>query len=849
MAAQKIYLQVDYQTTDAQKQIDDLNKKITQIGTTTTKASNEASTGVKKITLSFESAADAAKDFQQALVALGVVRAFEKLIHDGEEFARIMRQIQTTTPGVDALSGKLEKLAERLGLSKIAVADYERSLLNAGMAAATIPKFIERVADITTATAKGGIADMEAVMAASLRNMDTISLSGKKVETIFKQLGLNVKKEIADAFEVSSGKELKEMLSHAENAEKVIEFIFARLSQISGVAGASSREARLSLAGHINDLKNATIDLGRTLDQTFGPQLMKIIDFLTIIVKLLDHIVGLFKDLPEPAKDLLAIGAGLLSIAKIGSMLGLGKVIEFLAAWRAARLVGGVLELGLKGAAAEATEAVAARIAARAAVASIMTGAATSAAAAGGAAATGAAAVGAAEGAAVAGGAAAGGGILAALAGLGPAGWAVIVGIVMTAIIAWFVSRGKAEAKDVAAAKAGGDTTADQAELDRLKREAQIHDAEKAAEQKKAMDEAMAEARMRLARSEDDTIGALIDKYSHLEEKLKGNAQQLGRLPQLYAIAAEAEIEKMGKQVRDESRKNQEEIERLRRQTTIIQAETPITDTFAQQRTEAAKALSAWKDDYIGVANLEIEKNDEIQNKRIAGVEELVAKHKMLATDAAVAIAEIQEQQAQFTADKIDKLNAEVQRRDAEYIKQKHKIDYEEWKHLQEEKLAFNQTVIQSHADLERARLEAVPAQTEQQRIEQTQRAFEIQKKLLEDLRDAQLEDARETRRKHLEDAVEGSKEALEIERIYTEKKKMLNLTTDAQIEQARTESWRETNAIIIEEQKEVFSTLQGFLGQIFDDITQGTKSVWEAIGNTIKQTLLGVIKAIVTSA
>ena len=63
-----------------------------------------------------------------------------------------------------------------------------------------------------------------------------------------------------------------------------------------------------------------------------------------------------------------------------------------------------------------------------------------------------------------------------------------------------------------------------------------------------------------------------------------------------------------------------------------------------------------------------------------------------------------------------------------------------------------------------------------------------------------------------------------------------------------RIKAWQEGNDAIIAQQKEVYDQIQGLVGELFDAITGKHKSMWAAIGDTIKKELLGAFKTVLTS-
>jgi hypothetical protein len=153
------------------------------------------------------------------------------------------------------------------------------------------------------------------------------------------------------------------------------------------------------------------------------------------------------------------------------------------------------------------------------------------------------------------------------------------------------------------------------------------------------------------------------------------------------------------------------------------------------------------------------------------------------------------------------------------------------------------------------ATVTAVEAQTKEQRMAQIAEVRDANIAAINQVKAAQLgalRDAREQFNRYLEASTltpEQRQARLdEFDAKQTQQIKALGLQTEREIQMQRVEAWRAGNQIILDEQRSVYQSIAGVMGELFDALLDKNKSVWSAIGDVIKRSILNAIKSIITS-
>src|SRR5215831_10606136 len=157
MAANRIYIQVDFQSRTATENIKALNQNISGIGQASNQATQQAATGMNKMSVSVEQTAGSVTKLAQALIGLGALRVASEMVKASDA-------INKTQIAFEGMLGSAVKAQEMmLNLREVAkdspfafedVAEGAQQLKAFGFEAAKIPGIIGTIT--STAAALGG---------------------------------------------------------------------------------------------------------------------------------------------------------------------------------------------------------------------------------------------------------------------------------------------------------------------------------------------------------------------------------------------------------------------------------------------------------------------------------------------------------------------------------------------------------------------------------------------------------------------------------------------------------------------------------------------------------------------
>jgi hypothetical protein len=374
-AANRIYLHVQFDSADAEKNIDTLNKNIDKIGTTSEKATKQAVKGIKSVNVTVEQASDEMARLGRAVAALGIWKTTKEMVAMGEEVNRAKRQLAEI--GLSDYAKKFSELAARTGSTGGEVRKMAMELRAAGVPAEELTKEVERILDMATAFSEEGVKGAKA-MADVLRNIGTMfAPSAKGIQGLAAASNIAFPAKVAEAFN-------KQLISMKSEIKQLDPQQFMRLAIAVGVAGhegAAAREALHTVSAAQNRLGSASKKLAGQIEDDLGPAFIHSIDMMTQMLKLATELVKVLGMLPGPIKD-VAVAVGVFAgtammLGQVFNVLGLGfKGFGAAVTWLKGSQLGGVAGkliagagvqgLGLAGAAAGA-QAIATEAASKAA--------------------------------------------------------------------------------------------------------------------------------------------------------------------------------------------------------------------------------------------------------------------------------------------------------------------------------------------------------------------------------------------------------------------------------------------------------------------------------------------------
>jgi hypothetical protein len=132
MAANRIFIQVDFQSQNAETQINALNQNIMGIGKASEQATNQASAGVKGFSVSIDQAKNAIDSLAQSITGLGIAQMVREILALGDAMLRTRIAFGHFAEGTDMMR-ELKTVADETGASLTDLEHNANQLKNAGV--------------------------------------------------------------------------------------------------------------------------------------------------------------------------------------------------------------------------------------------------------------------------------------------------------------------------------------------------------------------------------------------------------------------------------------------------------------------------------------------------------------------------------------------------------------------------------------------------------------------------------------------------------------------------------------------------------------------------------------------
>ena len=882
MAANRIYIQVDFQSDNANAAINELNKNIGSIGPATESATKVASAGVSSLSVSIAQASQEFLNFGNIIAGLAVVKL-------AAGFATVADELNRIEIGLTALNRSAETTAH---------------LMNSA-------RQIAKTSPFTVAELAGAMQQMEAFkfkaaeIPATLKNisnaMAALNKDAGTMETLIRVLGTGMGRDKIPALSlyrqvaslgVDVNAALKKMLKeqgYGVFTDQDIATLLKGNHEIGLLSGRAMVKGILESLKEIPDVseqmgklvtvnwKNVVDDFNRLVQKIEG-------DFapaLESILKTSEKILDVFMGLPDWVTKTIEV-VGTLALA-------LGGILTTVTAIREYSLISGGLK-ALGGAAATGAAEGVAGAGASAAIRGITTG-----------------------GGLIAGGSAVGegGGLGAAAGTLGTvaayAALATIVTMVVQAVWklitvkdvmqavdeTWFAQladkvfgeSASSQARRLARTQAAPLTpaeiaTAGNALHDQLVAERKAEPKDPAIEANEAKLRAMVEAAEKdLASAREKEVGFVAGieiKYAKIFEDNAKSAKAI-------ALFRQAEALRISKAVEDYQEKTAEE--HIKNERARLDALASYADKIARRRSEieaaqstatleqAAKvtaAVTAIEDaGAMARAKYEIQLANEVFQQAFAKRQKDLAAAGDNADAISAVVAGIREDEAKRRAARDaanEKAEEEVARRQADLFKTTARETTEYEKSLKDESRQEEISAITRNAELAKGAIKTGEDQNAAMRVATIEKVAAI------DLAAQQALAAKKAQ--FIEEDLEMQKRADAIrlaslaqypeiyallrERLSQDElaaaadvaKKKEIIAADSAAAQAKIieDANRQANEKIIEEQKQVYDKLKSAVGTVFDALFQKGKSVWQELADAAKKALMGMLKEIVTS-
>ena len=326
MAANNIYIQVDFNSQQAQQNVNALNQAIGQTGPTAAKSSQQATTALGSVQVSVQQTTRAFGELTMALAGLGIGRVVSNMVQVGSELGRAQTMMQAFTGSAAEAAKVFEQIRSIAAQSPFRFKDLEetaRALLGFGAAAKDVPATIKIVTDQVAAMG-GSIENVNSIIRIFGRVMDKDFVGAMDLMRLLPQQGVKVMDALREAVGRSMGigiatvQEVQKAMKEGvlEPAETMRVILRAMQQETGGAAAKITDFAKFlkTLADAFDDAKKEL--MGPT---GFGPALANLAEeiksFLTPFAALIDWLVKLPPHTKEVIVNLAAITAGVVAFS------------------------------------------------------------------------------------------------------------------------------------------------------------------------------------------------------------------------------------------------------------------------------------------------------------------------------------------------------------------------------------------------------------------------------------------------------------------------------------------------------------------------------------------------------
>ena len=840
MAANRIYIQVDFQAQEAGAAINSLNQSIADIGTKSDEATKKASAGVKGFSVTVDQARSAIDSLAQSITGLGIAQMAREILALGDSLLRVTLSFQRFGDGASVLRS-VQALAEDTGLSFQGLLESANSLKNAGVPILEIAHILKVFAD-QAAYAGVNQEKMNVAVETFAKLSAKQFVTGKEL-TVFKEVGLDVLPILAE----KSGQSIQKLRSemHQFSASAVQDLLLVT-AQAQSMGAAAAQAAQLPSA-HFQKLKNDIALLAEEMLKGLAPALIAVTEGLRSVTEDARAVAQEFNSWPSWLKTLIELLLALAVAAKAAAIaFSLWSALPAAFAWLP-KLTGILTAMG--GAMMEI--------------------------------------------------AAAGGTVMEILVPMGLGFEALLAAVtplapvILAAAAAWEIYEYMAfrantsqettdamkaafkqrdqlvqeaqklhdslpKAQQAEADKARGDHSYQSRTIDQLQEQIAmmkkmhgelIEADEKAIEAaNKRAAELVEEAMKRSLMIGKESIAALTEAYKkHFRDVQVEHADNTARMAQVqkaYTIDVATEVAKMGEALQKENEKAAQESAATVRKIAIARAQLIPDSTYAGKESLANTTATDDEAKIREQFSLRMNVQDELYAKQIEGVK----KSGLAEADKAKDIAKLESDLRTYHVGQIKLQDEEIALHRLEAEKTVNELIEEHRKQLADQDLQDQITLIQQAGSLKVATLGAAKPDSLPERLKQMRDVQAAQIEIIQKTSDARIAAAKHEYDYFVQehpgatDSIAEKFQEFEHFRIETSRE------SEVQIQLERINLWKESNDAIIAEQKKVYDSIKSALDKVWDALLSKSQSVWQALGNALKSAVLGAMKEIVTS-
>jgi soluble lytic murein transglycosylase-like protein len=329
MAANNIYIQVDFNSQNAQQNVNALNQSIANTGPTAQKSSQQATQGFQSIGVSVSQVNREFSQLTSALAGLGLAKAIGGMVQLAAEMSRAERAQTAFAGSAEKANEIFEQVRAIAAQSPFKFDDLEETaqrLLVLGVAGKNVTDVLKVVTD-QVARMGGTVHDVNTIVNLFGRMIQKDFVGAMDLLRALPAQGVPVIKALGDALE----KELGRPFNTTQVKEAIKSGILDPMQTIRVMLEAMRQKG--DAAAFSDDAARAFKNLGDTIRETtaklfgpdgFGPALRKLADHIGELLAPLGGFVHYLMQLSEPTKELIVnVTAAAAAFAVFGTALGI----------------------------------------------------------------------------------------------------------------------------------------------------------------------------------------------------------------------------------------------------------------------------------------------------------------------------------------------------------------------------------------------------------------------------------------------------------------------------------------------------------------------------------------------
>ena len=329
MAANNIYIQVDFNSASAQQNVNALNQGIKNTGDESEKTSKKATASFNSIGISISSVSKEFASLSTAIAGLGISRAVAGMVQMASELSRTQLAMQAFTGSAEEAKKVFEDIRSIAAQSPFRFKDLEETaqrLLGFGLAAKNVPDALKVITDQATRMGTG-IEGVNTIVNVFGRIMEKNFVGAMDLMRALPAQGVPALKAVSDALEKTYNRKFDSEQTKQAIKEGILDplqtvRILLDSMRQKGDAGKFSDDAARAFKNLADTIDNV---LGKLFGpQGFGPALTKLATQISEMLAPLGGLVDLLMKLPEHTKEtIVQVTAAAAAFALFGTALGI----------------------------------------------------------------------------------------------------------------------------------------------------------------------------------------------------------------------------------------------------------------------------------------------------------------------------------------------------------------------------------------------------------------------------------------------------------------------------------------------------------------------------------------------